>query len=120
MPQLVMLIMDDPSKSDDVAAAWIEVGVTGASSIDTYGTGHLWPGETRDDLPLIPSLADLIQGRHEQNRLLFSLVRDDFDVERLVAATETILGPLNDPDTGIMFTLPLGQVWGLHFLKDVK
>jgi hypothetical protein len=114
MPQLVILIVDDPSKVDDVISAWIEAGVTGASSFDTYGSGRLLPGELREDLPLFPSLSDLIQGREEHNRLLISVVADEFSVERLVAVTEMVVGKLADHHTGIMFTMPVTKVWGLR------
>ena len=114
MPQLVMLIVDDPSKIEDVLNAWVETGVTGATIIDSFGLGHIMPGETRDDLPLFPSLADIVQGREEHNRLLISVAADTLDVERLVAVTEALVGRLSDPNTGIMFTVPVGRVWGLQ------
>ncbi len=115
MPQLIVLIVDDVSKVDDVLSAWIECGVTGASSLDTYGIHELLPGELREDLPLIPSLADLMHhNREEPNRLIFSVIRDDFDLEHLVAVTEAILGKMADPHTGICFTVPIGRVWGLQ------
>ena len=114
MPQLVILIVDDPAKVDDVINAWIETGVTGASALDTYGTGRLLSGELREDLPLFPSLSDLMRGREEQNQLIFSVVADDFNVEHLVTATETVIGKLADPHIGIMFTMPVTKVWGLQ------
>ena len=117
MPQLILLIVDDPSKAEDVLNAWVEAGVTGATILDSFGIGHLMPGEMRDDLPLLPSLADIMQGREEHNRLIFSVVTDDFDVERLVAASESIVGRLADPNTGILFTVPVGRVWGLQPLR---
>jgi hypothetical protein len=41
-------------------------------------------------------------------------VPDGFDVEALVAVTEKITGTLDEPNTGILFTLPVTRVWGLH------
>jgi nitrogen regulatory protein PII len=114
MSQLVILIVDDPSKVDDVINAWVEAGVTGASAIDTFGTGRLLPGELREGLPLFPSLSDLMQGREEQNRLIFSVVADNFNVDQLVTVTENIVGKLADHHTGIMFTMPVTKVWGLR------
>jgi nitrogen regulatory protein P-II 1 len=114
MPQLVVLIINDPAKADDVLNAWIEAGVTGASSIDAYGAGRLLPGDFREDLPLMPSLADMLHGREEHNRLIFSVVADDFDVDRLVAGAEALVGKLSDPHTGILFTVPVTQAWGLR------
>jgi hypothetical protein len=40
-------------------------------------------------------------------------VPDGFDVEALVAATEKITGSLSEPNTGILFTIPVTRAWGL-------
>ena len=42
------------------------------------------------------------------------LVPDGFDVETLVAATEKITRTLDEPHTGILFTVPVTRAWGLH------
>lgn len=114
MPQLLILIIDDPAKTTDVLNAWLEVGITGGTILDSAGLGHLLPGEMRDDLPLFPSLNDLLQSREEHNRVLFSVVSDDFNVERVVEVTESILGRMEDPNTGILFSVPVTRVWGLQ------
>lgn len=68
----------------------------------------------RDDLPLFPSLDDLLQSREEPHRTLFVVVPDGFDVEALVAATEKITGDLDEPNTGILFTVSVTRAWGLN------
>jgi len=114
MPQLAVLIVDDPTKITDVLTAWIEIGITGATILDSSGLGHLFPGETRDDLPLFPSLSDILQTREEHHRTVLSVLADDFDLDRLVAATESIVGKLDDHHTGIMFVIPVTRAWGLQ------
>ncbi|MBI3244193.1 MAG: hypothetical protein HYZ49_18075 [Chloroflexi bacterium] len=114
MPQLAVLIIHDPTKLTDVLNAWVDAGITGVTILDSSGLGHLLPGETRDDLPLFPSLADLLQSAEERHRTIFSVIADDFDLNRLVAATETILGQLAEPNTGILFVTPVTRVWGLQ------
>jgi hypothetical protein len=114
MPQIIVLIADDPGRADEVIHAWYEAGVTGATSLDAAGARQSLAGEFREDLPLIPSLADLLQGREEHKRLIFSVVADDFDIDGLAARTEAILGRLSDPHTGILFSLPVARAWGLR------
>ncbi|MBM4423994.1 MAG: hypothetical protein FJ030_11480 [Chloroflexi bacterium] len=114
MSQLIVMVMDDPNKFEDILNAWLELGIAGATIFDSLGTGHFAPSESPDDLPLMPSLSDILQGRHENNRTIFSVVTDDFDIDRLAAATEAITGSFSDIDTGILFTVPVGRVWGLQ------
>jgi hypothetical protein len=44
---------------------------------------------------------------------LFAVVPDMEIVERLVAATETIVGDLSQPNTGVLFAIPVTAAWGL-------
>ncbi|HXV98714.1 MAG TPA: hypothetical protein VEC93_09850 [Anaerolineae bacterium] len=115
MPELVVLVLNDADKTDEVLAAWLAVGVPGATILDSAGLGHrLGKSGFRDDLPLFPSLEDILGAREEQHRTLFAIVPDEFDLEALVTATEKITRPLDEPDTGILFVVPVTRAWGLH------
>jgi hypothetical protein len=115
MPMLVVLVLDDPNKVDDVTNAWLTLGVAGVTILDSAGLGHLIArGGPRDDVPLFPSLNSLLRGREETHRTMFAVVPDGFDVEALAAATEKVTRPLNEPDTGILFIVPVTKAWGLH------
>lgn len=115
MVELVVLVLDDPGKAEEVLAAWLAVGVPGVTILDSTGLSYeLGKHGLRDDLPLFPSLEDLLRGREEPHRTLFSVVPDGFDVEALAAATEQITGALDEPDTGILFVVPVMRVWGLN------
>ncbi|MBI5290371.1 MAG: hypothetical protein HY872_00655 [Chloroflexi bacterium] len=115
MAELIVLVMDDPNKADEIVNAWLEAGVSGVTMLDSAGLGHFISKRgTRDDLPVIPSLASLLRSREETNRTLFTVVPDNFDVEALAAATEKVTGTLDDPDTGILFVIPVRKAWGLH------
>jgi len=115
MPLLINLVVYDISRVDEVVEAWGEAGVTGFSLIDSTGLVHHLRGkELRDDLPLFPSVRSLLEGNQEENRLLMSVVDDDFDLDALIRATEQALGPLDDPGTGILFVVPVVRVAGLQ------
>lgn len=113
MPKLLVCIVNDPHKTDDLLKAWVDVGIPGATILDSYGLIQRHEG-FRDDLPLFPSLGNLLRGNEEPHALVFSVVGDGFDVPALVRATESILGKLDDPHTGILFLLPVLQAWGLR------
>ena len=115
MPEMVMLVTTRCGCVDEILRAWVECGVTGATVLESHGLAHHMAGAgAPDDLPLIPSLASLMRQDEEVQRTVFTLVPDGFDVDALVAATEKITGPLDDPHTGIMFVLPVARTWGLN------
>ena len=114
MANLVVLVLDDPNKAEDVLTAWVAEGVSGVTILDSTGLSHkLGRRSLRDDLPLFPSLEDLLRSREEHHRTLFTIVPDGFDVDALAAATEKITGSLTEPNTGILFTVPVIRAWGL-------
>lgn len=114
MAELVVFVLNDLGKLEDVLAAWLALGVPGITTLDSTGLRQeLGKRAYRDDLPLFPSLADLLEGDQEHSRTIFAVVPDGFDIEKLVAATEPITGKLEAPDTGILFTIPVARVWGL-------
>ena len=114
MAELMVLVLDDPDKMEDVLAAWLAVGITGVTILDSSGLNHqVGKRRLRDDVPLFPSLETLLRGREEHHRTLFVVVPDDFDMQALVVATEKVVGAFDEPNTGILFTLPVTRAWGL-------
>ncbi|MBI5956839.1 MAG: hypothetical protein HY871_07535 [Chloroflexi bacterium] len=47
-----------------------------------------------------------------QHNTLFSVVDDEAVIERTIAATQRIVGDLSQPNTGILFVLPVSRVVG--------
>jgi hypothetical protein len=112
MPVLLVAIIDDLSKIWDVIDEWERLGVSGATIYDSSGLNRA--RQLRDDLPLFPSVRELLEGAETHHRTLLSVLEDEVDVEALVRATEKIVGPLDSPHTGILFTVPVLKVWGLR------
>jgi nitrogen regulatory protein P-II 1 len=112
MPILLVAIIDDTSKIWDVLDAWKRLGVGGATILDSGGLRRMQ--DLRDDLPLFPSVRDLLNKSEAHHRTILSVLEDNVDVEAVVRATENIVGPLDAPHTGILFTLPVLKVWGLR------
>ena len=115
MPELVILVVNDPAKVTDVLTTWLDCGVPGATILDSSGLSHaLCQRGEPSEWPLMPSLGRLMECREEPHRTLLAVVPDGFDLDRLAAATQRVLGRLDDPHTGIMFVLPVTRAWGLH------
>ena len=113
----VMLVLHDVSRLHEVMLAWEDAGVGGVTVIATSGLGRIrHSAALREDLPLIPNLSDLLNGQHEEmfNRTMFSIVESEALVDKIVAATERVLGDLNKPRNGILAVLPIARVHGLR------
>jgi len=111
--KLMMFVLDNPAQLDDVLDAWMAAGVRGITILDTSGV-HSRRGEVdQQSVPLFLGLSRMIQSDQYVHTTLFSVIMDESIIPRVVEATETIVGDLHDPHTGVMFTLPVDNVWGI-------
>ncbi|MBM3146032.1 MAG: hypothetical protein FJ010_13895 [Chloroflexi bacterium] len=113
MSYLVVLVLDDPDHCSDVLHAWEEAGCSGITILESTGIGRIRRGGMRDDTPLMPSLSDIFRSSEIHHRTLFSVVETEDQCERLAAATQAIIGGLDQPDTGLMFVLQLHKAYGV-------
>jgi len=114
MYYMVLLIVDDLNRCPDVLDAWDAAKVPGITILDSTGMGTLRQYSIRDDLPMMPNLSDLFRAREHRHRTIFSVVQGEERVDELVGITEKILGDLNEPNTGVLFVLPVSRVFGLQ------
>jgi len=112
---MVLFVLSDPENLDRLLNAWEEAGVNGVTILLSQGMVRFKErgGAWREDFPLFPSLEDFREHLESTNRTLFTIVPDEAMVEKVLKATEQVVGPLSQPNTGIMVVLPLVQVYGL-------
>jgi hypothetical protein len=113
MNYLVVLIVNDIDDCPSILTAWEEAGVTGITILASLGLGHIRRAGLSEDMPLMPSLHDILGAGEEQHRTIFSVVDSQEMVDKMVAITQQIIGDLEDPHTGILFVVPVLHVYGL-------
>lgn len=113
MSYLVVLIVDNPDDCPAILEGWDEIGVKGATILDSTGMGRIKKAGLLDDFPLVPRLQDFLEVREEPHRTIFSVVEDQVTVDRMAAAAQHIIGDLDEPHTGFMFVVPVLKAFGL-------
>jgi hypothetical protein len=114
MKFMVLFVLHDIEALNDMLSAWEEVGIKGITILPSTGLARLRQSAAlRDDLPLIPSMHDLMDTQESQNRTLVTIVDSEELVDKVVNATQAIVGDLNLPNTGILAVLPVLRVHGL-------
>ncbi len=112
MSSMVVLVMHDLSHFTDVLSAWRGAGAPAVTILE--GLGSREPKEqARRELPMMPSVRDVLQAEEMPRTTIFSVVPDEV-VELLTQATVEVLGDLSEPGKGILFVLPVAQVLGLR------
>jgi nitrogen regulatory protein PII len=112
MSFVVVCVVDDPEKCRLVLDAWDQAGAPGATVLESSGMERIRQAGLRDDLPLLPSLNDLMEQEEEHHRTLFSVIESQELVDRLVEGVRSVIGDLDEDHTGFLFVLPVIQVWG--------
>jgi Kef-type K+ transport system membrane component KefB len=68
----------------------------------------------RDDIPLIPSLEDFYEASEKLSRTIFATVKEETMIDKIVAATQRVMGDLNMPETGMLLVMPVLKAYGLY------
>jgi hypothetical protein len=113
MLHLVVVVLNDVNQLEPLMDAWTREGARGVTVLHSTGASRLSDALRRDDVPLFPSLSDLLEHDDLHHRTLFTVVEGDALVDKLVAAAQAIVGDFDAADTGILFTVPVGRALGL-------
>lgn len=106
--RLLVAVINEPEKMDEILSGFIELGITGATIVNSEGMGSL----LSHDIPIFAGLQTLISGSRPQNRMLLSVVATEI-VDSALALLQDVMGNLAAPATGIAFILPVERVVGL-------
>jgi len=112
----IVFVLDNPDQCGDILDAWEDAGIGGVTILESSGLGRVRRAGIRDDLPLMPSLNDLFMNTETQHRTLFTVVKSQSQIEAIVKATQSVVGDLEQPDTGFLFVVPVSQVYGISKL----
>jgi nitrogen regulatory protein PII len=111
---MILFVLHDPARLKEILNTWHETGVSGITILPSSGFKRLKKSAIfRDDMPLMPNLDDLFQFEEALNRTLMTIVPSDEMVDKVVNATQELIGDLNLPNTGILAVIPIARVYGL-------
>lgn len=105
---MIMFVLDDIQFSDAILNAWSEMGISGATIIESSGLHrHL--------KKIIPMRYAFNSGESEEtgNLTFFVMVETEKMVKTCLEAIEKIVGDLNQPNTGIFSAWPLSIIKGI-------
>lgn len=106
--KLLILFLNKVEKLEEVLEGFVEIGITGATVIDSVGMGHI----LSEEVPIFAGLRFMFAGAKPHNKTIFSVIKDEKE-EEAISLLQKILGDLKKPGTGIVFTIPLDRVEGL-------
>lgn len=106
---VLVLVLQKHEKLEKLLCALTEAGIHGATVIHSAGMVQVLSHET--DV-LLGSLRAFLEPEREDNRTLFILLKEE-QIEVAKKVIRDVIGPLDKPETGILFILPTIYTEGL-------
>lgn len=109
----LFLILNKTEELEEVLAAMTKAGVKGATILDSQGMGSAIMVGDQHELPIFGTLKSFFDREHPYNKTIFTVVESDELLDRTVEAIQSVVGKLDRPNEGMMFTVPVGRVIGM-------
>ena len=112
--KLLVVVINDQSKLTPLLDRFYEIGINGATVVDSQGMGHL----IADHIPFFSRFAELNNPNENDSHTIFSVVQSKELLNKAIKTVEEVVGDLNDEDTGLLFVLPVEYVKGFKNISD--
>lgn len=106
--ELLVCVLNRPEAVEDVISAFLSIGVTGCTIVDSKGMGKV----ISQDIPIFAGFQSLFAGVRESNVMIFSVMDSDM-VDEAIKVVEEAYTSFTEPSSGIIFTIPVNKVKGV-------
>jgi len=105
---LLVYILHEDRYLTEVLEELVEIGVTGASILDSVGMLHFLSQE----IPIFAGFRSILKGSKPYNKILLSVIRDRKLLEQALATIDRTVGGIEKGNRGILFSLPVEHFCG--------
>ncbi len=106
----LFLILNKTEKLNDILEGFVEVGLKGATVVDSQGMGSAL---AESNIPMFGGLLrSVLDNNRPFNKIIFTVIEDDETLEAAIKSVEESLGDMSQPGIGLMFVMPVDRVIG--------
>jgi nitrogen regulatory protein P-II 1 len=106
--KLLVIVLNDREKLEDVLAVLPELDITGGTIIETQGMAQVLAAQ----VPIFAGLRQLITEAHAASATVFALSQHDDIVSRVHRLLKRSGIDFSEPGTGALFSVPVDKVIG--------
>ncbi|MBU4540154.1 MAG: hypothetical protein KJ774_02885 [Firmicutes bacterium] len=111
--KLLVYVLSQPDKLDSLLAALASKQICGATVLESRGMArHLSHLHDADEIPILGSLRSFLHPDVTQGNLIFVILEDQ-KIAQVIEVIEATVANLEEPDSGIVFTIPVDFAKGL-------
>ena len=109
---VLFVVLNKTEYLEDVLDAFIDIGITGATIMDSQGMGSAMTDVNSTGAPFYGVLKNMLEDSRPYNKTIFTVIQGDELLEEAVTRVKNIVGDIHQPGVGIMFTVPVGNTYG--------
>ena len=110
---VLFIVLNEMEYLNDILDRFVDIGITGATILDSQGMGSAIYNSGRGNSPIFGSIRSFLDNARPYNKTIFTVIEDEEMLNEAVMAVKDILGDMTKPGVGMMFTLPVGNVYGI-------
>lgn len=111
--QLLFFIIKKVDIVDDIMKALVRAGINGATAVDCDGMAKSI--SSMDNLPTIGLLREMLKGEDPSSKGKMILIAvNDNQVEAVKNAITSVTGSLSEPNSGVLFGVPITFALGIN------
>lgn len=113
----LFIVLNEVDYLNDILAGFVDVGVSGATILDSQGMASFIVNGKNHGISLFNSLKILLGDALPYNKTIFTVLENEELVEKTVAVVQGVIGDVFSPGVGFMFTVPIGETYPMGLPK---
>jgi len=107
--KLIIIFLNKIEYLDDILSTFLEMGIPGATVVDTVGMGHI----VSQNIPVFAGLRDFFPGSSPTNKTILVVAKKEM-ISKIDQALKEVTG--YDTTTGIakMVSMPVEELYGFE------
>jgi hypothetical protein len=110
---MIMFVSKNVEQASGMLDVWVKAGVQGVTILESAGMTQAASKGIRSDVGIMFSLSTLTRAQEIHHRTLFSAIKDQETLDKVIQAATEYVGDWSNPDVGVLFVWPLTQAFGL-------
>lgn len=106
--KLAVIFLNKIEYLEDILSAFLEIGVKGATVMDSVGMGHI----ISQHIPIFAGLRDAFAGSSPNNKIILAVVEEAL-LDEIAEVLDDVCWSQEETGAGFMITLDVDRVFGL-------
>ncbi|HOD92854.1 MAG TPA: hypothetical protein PLT91_02035 [Clostridia bacterium] len=113
--QLLVIVLNKTEYLGPLLTCMLERNISGATVLDSTGMIKVISEQSVEPPSIFGSLREFINPSRESSKTVFMVLPDE-KIEIAKSIVKEVTGGFEEPNTGLMFTIPLSYVEGLKMV----